>query len=410
MANLNRNQEALTQMLMNQTKNDMRAQTNPLQNMASDMGYLNGNQNMITQPRNNFFKPVGDALKNLGGRVLVGAGLKDSQAEIRAQQLLADREAYIQSQSPEIQATLRAMAPSSLDTMMRSQVTTAIDNASGDVMEGTGIVAQYTNVLNRGVNDLAVRNSPLYKQAYNYMTKDTTEEYVNKQGRKVIRTIPGLGAGVYPNPYTEAPLVDETNVESDVDNIDATSDPSSQKIQEEVIVVTAEDRKQHSKNLRVLGAAEDKVSDFRRKIIALDPGPLTFGVNRSVIDSGYTSLLLELKNFAELGVLAGPDLDLLQSMIGDPTGFIQTMLKGGSEGVLAQLDELQDMVNTSRDRSYENVNEARPVREKNEFKNGRWINTETGTDISAIDPKNGREVRPDKDQVWRYTDNNQRYE
>ena len=47
---------------------------------------------------------------------------------------------------------------------------------------------------------------------------------------------------------------------------------------------------------------------------------------------------------------------------------------------------------------------------KNEFKNGRWINTETGTDISAIDPKNGREVRPDKDQVWRYTDNNQRYE
>ena len=87
------------------------------------MGYLNANQNMITQPRNNFFKPVGDALKNLGGRVLVGAGLKDSQAEIRAQQLLADREAYIQSQSPEIQATLRAMAPSSLDTMMRSQVT-----------------------------------------------------------------------------------------------------------------------------------------------------------------------------------------------------------------------------------------------------------------------------------------------
>jgi len=406
MANLNTNQRALTEMLMNQTRNDMRSQTNPLQNMASDMGYLNVNQNMITQPRPNFLKPVGDALRNFGGRVLVGAGLKDSQAEIRQQQLLANREAYIQSQSPDIQATLRAMAPSSLDTMMRAQVTTAIDNASGDVMEGTGIVAQYTNVLNRGVKDLAVRNSPLYKQAYNYITQDKTEEYVNKQGQKVVRTIPGIGEGVYPNPYPEAPLVDETNV----DNTDATSDPSSQEITEEVIVITPEDRQKHKEKIQMLDNSIDLISSLRKTINQVEPGPFTFGTERARVKSKYTSLLLELKEYARLGVLAGADLDLLQDMVGDPTGFVQAAIAGGTDGVLIQLEELEAMVNRAKDRSYSSVNEARPVREKNEFKNGRWINTETGTDISAIDPRNGREVRPDKDQVWRYTDNNKRYE
>ncbi len=78
----------------------------------------------------------------------------------------------------------------------------------------------------------------------------------------------------------------------------------------------------------------------QKKLDEIQPNPLTRGEDRADIQSQYTSLLLELKNLEELGVLAGPDLDLLQSMVGDPTGFQQFFISGGTAGIKKQLDNL----------------------------------------------------------------------
>ena len=59
-------------------------------------------------------------------------------------------------------------------------------------------------------------------------------------------------------------------------------------------------------------------------------------------------LILELKNLEQLGVLAGPDLELLQSMVGDPTGFRQYFVQGGAEGVNIQLNNLLESLQNSR--------------------------------------------------------------
>ena len=50
--------------------------------------------------------------------------------------------------------------------------------------------------------------------------------------------------------------------------------------------------------------------------------------------------------FAELGVLAGPDLQILDDMIGDPTSW-RTVFKGGADDVRARLGVFRDAVKTN---------------------------------------------------------------
>jgi len=60
--------------------------------------------------------------------------------------------------------------------------------------------------------------------------------------------------------------------------------------------------------------------------------------------------LLELKNLEELGVLAGPDLDLLQRILGDPTRFQQQFFKGGIAGTKVQIENIKNIINEKKQR------------------------------------------------------------
>ena len=110
--------------------------------------------------------------------------------------------------------------------------------------------------------------------------------------------------------------------------------------EDRVVEVTQERRKTLQAQVDTVNAAERKILAFKEKIDAIQPNPLTSGKDRADIQSSYTALLLELKNLAELGVLAGEDLKLLQDMVGDPTGFKQFFIAGGTEGIKIQLDNL----------------------------------------------------------------------
>ena len=110
--------------------------------------------------------------------------------------------------------------------------------------------------------------------------------------------------------------------------------------EEEIVKVSPERRKTLQTQIDTVNNSERKILAFQKKLDEIQPNPLTRGEDRADIQSQYTSLLLELKNLEELGVLAGPDLDLLQSMVGDPTGFQQFFISGGTAGIKKQLDNL----------------------------------------------------------------------
>lgn len=67
------------------------------------------------------------------------------------------------------------------------------------------------------------------------------------------------------------------------------------------------------------------------------------GKNRQKMASGYLALLMSLKDFLELGVLAGPDMDIIKGLINDPTALSFETAIGGVEGIKGQLEVLEDM-------------------------------------------------------------------
>ena len=61
------------------------------------------------------------------------------------------------------------------------------------------------------------------------------------------------------------------------------------------------------------------------------------------MESVYLALLMSRKDFLELGVLAGPDMDIIKGLINDPTALSIETAIGGVDGIKGQLEVLEDM-------------------------------------------------------------------
>ena len=59
-------------------------------------------------------------------------------------------------------------------------------------------------------------------------------------------------------------------------------------------------------------------------------------------------------------MLAGPDLDLLQSMVGDPTGFQQFFIAGGTAGINKQLNNLLQSIRDRKTPIYKELGMEEP--------------------------------------------------
>lgn len=263
----------------------------------------------------------------------------------------------------------------------------AIKSLGGrEMFAGTGTTAQLYNVLLKGQQDPQLRSQPIYKTAYENLSRSTTETYINEQGQQVTRSIPGMintedylppiGAGV-PG-AVEKPSMAEM---------------MKQKEEEVVIKVSPERRKDLQKKIDTAQDSLAKINAFRERVVELDPSPLTLGTERADIESRYTRLLLELKNLEQLGVLAGPDLDLLQSMVGDPTGWKQFFVSGGAEGILIQLDNLVEGITERTNDFIKEIGGAELVSEPTtataympdgraiKIVNNRWVYSDTGEPV-----------------------------
>lgn len=234
-----------------------------------------------------------------------------------------------------------------IDLLMGGFDVSKLDKSDSQLFKGQGVANQFYNILLQGQQDPSVRQSPMYKTAYDYLSQPKTETYINEVGQQVTRKIPGMiSKGDY-LPPTGVAAVDEKPV--------VTEEP-----EEEIVKVSLERRKTLQAQIDTVNNSERKILAFQKKLDELDPGPLTLGEDRADIESQYTAVLLELKNLEELGVLAGPDLDLLQSMLGDPLSFKQFFVKGGTEGVKKQLNNLLKSIQDRKTPIYKELGMEEP--------------------------------------------------
>lgn len=219
--------------------------------------------------------------------------------------------------------------------------------SSGELFKGQGVVNQFYNVLLQGQQDESVRQSPMYKTAYDYLSQPQTETYINEFGQQVTRQKAGIISKEDYLPPIGVAAVDKKPV---------VTEPK----EEEIVKVSPERRKTLQTQIDTVDNSERKILAFQKKLDEIKPNPLTRGEDRADIQSSYTSLLLELKNLEQLGVLAGPDLDLLQSMVGDPTGFQQFFIAGGTAGINKQLNNLLQSIRDRKTPIYKELGMEEP--------------------------------------------------
>tara|TARA_X000001388_G_C2232041_1_gene123608 strand:- start:8 stop:1165 length:1158 start_codon:yes stop_codon:yes gene_type:complete len=257
--------------------------------------------------------------------------------------------------------------------------TAVAKNMGSGTFEGTSLDAQYLNILEQGKNSPEVRNSTTYKVAYNQLTKPKTSTYINESGQPVTRTVPGLDPSIYPTPTStetvEPPLTStDASTETTSASTETTTDDGGIT---ETVGISAERRKLLEKDIDIVDGVVNVLNNLEEVILRVDPGVLTFGKDLAEVDSAYNSVLLELKNYAELGVLAGPDLDLLENWIGNPTS-IKQLLKDGNKGTLLQLRQLRAAALKNKNKGLKELGQD-PVevqtqtQPKKYYKNGKEI-------------------------------------
>lgn len=255
------------------------------------------------------------------------------------------------------------------------------------LFEGQSTTNQFYNTLLQGQQDESIRSTPQYKTAYNYLSQPKTETFINEQGQQVTRSIPGMISKQDYLPPTGVEVADLQKGQVQPSMVD-----SMEKVGKDVVVeVTPDRRKELIKNITVLDNTSAKLDTFSKKIEEIEPGVTTFGTERADIQNAYTSILLELKNLEELGVLAGPDLDLLQGMLGDPTSFYQNIAMGGAEGTKLQIRNIKDYIKEKKTRF--------------SLELGEKIETPQGATRQETAFLNGRQIIPNNDNTgWVYKD------
>ena len=238
-----------------------------------------------------------------------------------------------------------------IDLLMGGFDVSKLDKSDSQLFKGQGVANQFYNILLQGQQDPSVRQSPMYKTAYDYLSQPKTETYINEVGQQVTRKIPGMiSKGDY-LPPTGVAAVDEKPV---------VTEQKEEEQEEQIVKITPQRRDELTKNIDTLDNSLVKLNNFEQAVDELQPGIFTIGEERAKIQSLHTSILLELKNLEELGVLAGPDLDLLLGLLGDPTSFTQQFIKGGIAGTKVQIQNIKNIINEKKQRYSQQLGLKKP--------------------------------------------------
>jgi hypothetical protein len=125
------------------------------------------------------------------------------------------------------------------------------------------------------------------------------------------------------------------------------------------------DASPQGKSLKTLGDLKLKMNNYQN--LVEEVGFETVGTDRARLDNAYKELQLSYKEAANLGVLNGPDLALVESAIRSATpGFFGTAgnvisLGQGTRNLRANLEEAQKTLNTGASNNLEQLHARNPA-------------------------------------------------
>jgi len=190
---------------------------------------------------------------------------------------------------------------------------------------GTGMEAQVGNILSKGVDDPAYRNTPEYALAWkkinepNIIRTPTGDIPMMPQIPEMFKP-PGIEAQKEPIPKEQA-LNEPTKTEEPGLPKQAYI-PGTEKI--------SADQKTYNKDFTILKKSYDSMQNYIDILDELGPqmsiGPLN-ATDAQKLESAYSRAMLDAKETNNLGVLNGPDLGIMRKLMGDPIG-ITGQIKG----------------------------------------------------------------------------------
>ena len=95
-----------------------------------------------------------------------------------------------------------------------------------------------------------------------------------------------------------------------------------------------------TKSVTGLNELSNTLKTYEQTIKDISNAPLSVGAKRAKLKNNFTAVQMGLKGAMELGALTGPDLDLLNGMLMDPTSPRALLL--GDKGLLEQVTSTRD--------------------------------------------------------------------
>lgn len=113
---------------------------------------------------------------------------------------------------------------------------------------------------------------------------------------------------------------------------------------------------QERDNEKILKETNANIENFRGQIgkyrdtLSKYGTQLLPGNEQMLLESDYTSMQMAAKEYLKLGVLAGPDLDLMKAMAADPTSLITNYIArdGDLSGLLGQLESIEKSLDATK--------------------------------------------------------------
>lgn len=98
----------------------------------------------------------------------------------------------------------------------------------------------------------------------------------------------------------------------------------------------------------VIGRVGDSLGRYRETLQKIGP-QIVPSKEKLELQAAYTDLLMESKELANLGALSGPDLDLIQKLLQDPTALTSQLLN--YEDFKPQLDVIEGKIEAAKQRA-----------------------------------------------------------
>jgi hypothetical protein len=224
--------------------------------------------------------------------------------------------------------------------------------------EGTGMEAQTANILLTGdpsSQAYAVAYAALGKERYSY-NPTTQETTIIKPDMSMFAppTFQLPTGGVPDTNATVVPPLDGSG------QLLAPGTPADDR-RAGLTVVTPDtlppvDQRAYAAGITIIGRVSGALNAYRDLLVndegIKDRADLLMPGNssRAKITAARTDLMMEMKELFDLGVLTGPDMDLLTAIVADPTSFNPSSegIWMGAEGYNAQFDVIENKLATAR--------------------------------------------------------------